>query len=395
MSGILFLMSETGGGHRSAAEAIAAALQHQAREVPVAFLDFFATCAPFPLSRPGSVYRTWVRYAPWLWGAAFHATNGRCRVRPMLWGFNRLLLPCLAQRVQEIAPEVLVCVHPLVTHAAAEVRRRLFPTTPLVTVVTDLVSTHAAWFCPQVDLCIVPTEAAARQAIDAGIPHEKLRLIGLPVHPRFARVIQSPAEVRRTLGLDPERFTVLLVGGGEGMGRVYEMACAIANAGIDLQQIVIAGRNAQLHRRLETRPWEVPTRIFGFVETMPTLMQAADVVVTKAGPSTICESLVVGRPLLLFGYVPGQERGNVDFVVQGGAGWLTQTPEALVQALHKLAAPESPDRMRMLVNARRLARPEAAEEIAHALLGFSGGTSSQNEGTVSPLQGVLQRRGDD
>ena len=390
MPGILFLMSETGGGHRSAAEAITAALQRSAPEVPVAFLDFFAACAPLPLNRPGGLYRAWVRYAPWLWGAAFHLTNGRRRVRPVLWGLNRLLLPCLAQRVQEIAPEVLVCVHPLVTHAAAEVRRRHLPTTPLVTVVTDLVSTHAAWFCPQADLCIVPTEAAARRAIDAGMPREKLRLIGLPVHSRFTQIIQRPAEVRRALGLDPERFTVLLVGGGEGMGRVYEMACAIADAGINLQQIVIAGRNAQLRRRLEARRWAVPTRVFGFVETMPTLMQAADVVVTKAGPSTICESLVVGRPLLLFGYVPGQERGNVDFVVQGGAGWLTQTPEALVQALRRLAAPESPDRMRMLEHARRLARPAAAEEIAHVLLGVLRRDSNSNGGTVSPPQGVLQ-----
>lgn len=375
MSGILFLMSETGGGHRSAAEAIAAALHCSVPEVSTAFLDFFATCAPFPLNRPGSVYRSWVRYAPWLWGAAFHLTNGRRRVRPVLWGLNRLLSPCLARRVRELDPEVLVCVHPLVTHVAAAVRHRVCPSTPLVTVVTDLVSTHAAWFCPQVDLCIVPTEAAMRHGIEAGMPREKIRRIGLPVHPRFTRIVQSPAEIRRALGLAAARFTVLLVGGGEGMGRVYEMACAIARSGIALQQIVIAGRNTRLRQRLETRKWEVPTRVFGFVDSMPALMQAADVVVTKAGPSTICESLVVGRPLLLFGYVPGQERGNVDFVVRGGAGQLTPTPETLVQALRTLAAPESPVYTRMVESARRLAQPSAAEEVAQVLLACLSGAN--------------------
>jgi len=382
-------MSETGGGHRSAAEAITAALRRSAPEVPVAFLDFFAECAPFPLNHPGTLYRLWVGYAPWLWGVSFHITNGQRRVRPVLWGLKRLLLLCLSRHLQAIAPKALVCVHPLVTHVASEVRRRISPLTPLVTVVTDLVNTHVAWFCPEVDLCIVPTEAAARQGIDAGMAHEKLRHIGLPVHPRFTQIDQTPAEVRSELGLSPARFTVLLIGGGEGMGRVYEMACAIARAGIDLQQIVIAGRNTRLRRRLEARRWEVPTRVFGFVDSMPALMQAADVVVTKAGPSTICESLVVGRPVLVFGYVPGQERGNVDFVVQGGAGWLTQTPEALVQALHILAVPESPIRMRMIEHARRLARPSAAEEIAQVLLRVLDQLPRRQRGTNPTLQDVI------
>jgi 1,2-diacylglycerol 3-beta-galactosyltransferase len=383
-------MSDTGGGHRSAAEAIAEALYRSRTRVSIEFLDFFAECAPFPLNRAGKIYGPWVNYAAWLWATLFHATNGVHRAAPGLWLLTRLLRDCVARRVQAFKPDLLVSVHPLVNHLAAHVRDAVAPSTPLITVVTDLVSAHVAWFCPAVDLCIVPTEGAYHRAIDAGMPRDKLRVIGLPVHPRFAEVTRSPQEIRRELGLTPERFTVLLVGGGEGMGRVYEMACAVAQTGDGLQQIIIAGRNTRLRERLEARRWEIPTRIFGFVDNMPTLLQAADVVVTKAGPSTICESLVIGKPLLLFGYVPGQEQGNVEFVVESGAGWLVETPDALINALRELTQPGSPVRAQMMENARRLARPSAANDIAQVLVNLVTSTLHGSETRCNGLKSVVK-----
>lgn len=125
------------------------------------------------------------------------------------------------------------------------------------------------------------------------------------------------------------------------MGKVFENARAVAEAGLPLQLAVVAGRNERLRRRLEAVDWPVPTYIYGFVRTIPEMMAAADVIVTKAGPNTIAEALAVGRPMILTHYLPGQEEGNVDYVVQGGAGRYAPEPEQVKEAIREwLSRPE-------------------------------------------------------
>jgi 1,2-diacylglycerol 3-beta-galactosyltransferase len=401
----LFLMSDTGGGHRSAAQAIAAALaQGWPGAARVMLFDFFAGCTPWPLSRAGSLYGSIINHAPWAWAALYAMTDGRRRIEWLLRVVAPPVSRCLVARLRADPPDVLVSVHPLANHLAVATARRLalrddgppcsgrsptepggtvrrpapatlaHPRIPVVTIVTDLVTAHAGWFCPDVDRCIVPTEAAGACGLSHGMPPDKIEVVGLPVDPRFG----SQAIDRVTLGLQPDRFTVLLVGGGEGMGRVYDLARAVAEARLPVQLVVIAGRNTRLRQRLERTVWGIPTTVHGFVTNMPDWMRTADVIVTKAGPGTVSEALIVGLPILLIGFVPGQEAGNVRFVVENGAGLLTDTPEKLVSTLRELTA-RSGDRPQQVApgagrlremseRARRLARPDAATQIARLIL---------------------------
>ncbi|MFQ5592769.1 MAG: glycosyltransferase [Anaerolineae bacterium] len=365
---LLILMSDTGGGHRSPAEAIAAALERLEPRSDVELVDFFATCAPFPLNQAGAIYGPWVNYATPLWAAGFHLTDGRRRAAVLNWMISMATRRPVEAILQTFQPDVLACVHPLATRLAADVRRRAGRVLPLATIVTDLSTAHAAWFTPDVDLLVAPGEKVRKRAVKAGIPQENVVITGQPVHPRFIDIAVDKCTARRSLGLDPNRYTVLLIGGGEGMGSVAAMSTAIDGAGLPVQQIVICGRNESLRRRLDKQSWRVPTRVLGFVRNMPNLMAAADVVATKAGTSTICEALVVGRPILLTGYIPGQEPGNVDFVVEAGAGQLTDSPPALIAALQNLINSKSRIQERMADNARRLAKPEAAWDVAELLL---------------------------
>lgn len=364
-------MSDTGGGHRSAAEAISAALHCLDAGSTVELLDFFATCAPFPINRAGDIYGPWVNHAAWLWGAGFDLTNGRRCAAVLGSLISRATRRCVEAKLRAFAPDVLACVHPLATQLAADVRRRFDCNLPSATIVTDLVTAHVSWFSHDVELLVAPSPMVRVRAMEAGILSEKIVVAGQPVHPRFTELCANQRSARESIGLTQDCFTVLLIGGGEGMGRVAEMARAIDKSGLLLQQVVVCGRNEKLRCRLEKMTWQVSTHILGFVHNMPMLMHAADVVVTKAGPSTICEALVVGRPILLTGYVPGQERGNVDFVVDGGAGQLTQTPRELVAALRTLIDSEGEVQRYMTVQARRLARPSAAMEIAQLLLSLA------------------------
>lgn len=366
---VVILMSDTGGGHRSAAEALAAVMvESQPEPAHVQLLDFIARAAPWPLSRVGRLYEPTINHLSWAWWALYHLTDGRRRIGLILRLLAPLVTPRLTAELARHAPDVIVSVHPLANHLAVRCTGALSNHPSVVTVVTDLLTTHAGWFHPGVNCCIVATEQARERALECGLPAEKVTVIGLPVHPRFQPPAGDKAVIRRKLGLELERFTVLLVGGGEGMGKLYELARAVAGARLPVQLVAIAGRNQRLRRRLEAVAWEIPVAVRGFVTDMPEWMAAADCVVTKAGPGTISEALVMGLPILLHSYVPGQEKGNVQFVVEGGAGLLTPTPQALVEALRVLSRPGDPTFARMAANARRLARPDATAEIARLIL---------------------------
>ena len=108
--------------------------------------------------------------------------------------------------------------------------------------------------------------------------------------------------------------------------RLEKTAHAINEARLDAALVIITGRNRDLKYRLEQYDWNMPVSIYGFVRNMPDFMQASNVLVTKAGPGTISEACISGLPIILYSKVPGQEDGNVDYVVNEGAGvWAPAT----------------------------------------------------------------------
>jgi 1,2-diacylglycerol 3-beta-galactosyltransferase len=365
---ILFLMCDSGGGHRSVADAITGALDLLfPGKYRVRLVDIMAEGFPFPFNRAGRLYGPVVNRLPRSWGVLWHATNGRRRSRLVL----RLAYPFVIRRLEAILrsykPDIVLSTHPWANHMPAWLLRRLNWSLPLVTMVTDLISIHHWWLCTDADLCLVPTGHARRKAVEAGLSPEKVKVVGLPVGLEFARAASDGSEVRKQLGLRQERRTVLLTGGGDGMGNMFPIARAVAKTALDIQMIVVAGRNEDLKGKLESMPWEVPTRILGFVENMPDLMSAADLLITKAGPSTISEALSCGLPMLISGSLRGQEEGNADWAVRTGAALLTLTQQSLVTSLGDLVQNGDEHLVHMAHNARRAAKPEAALTVAALL----------------------------
>ena len=150
------------------------------------------------------------------------------------------------------------------------------------------------------------------------------------------------------------------------MGPLAETARAIDESGLDVCQVIVAGRNSKLKAKLKKQSWENPTFIYGFTRDMPDFMRAADVLVTKAGPGTIAEALCAGLPVVLYARLPGHEDGNVDFVVAEGAGVWAPEPSRVVEALTRLAG--RPAEHRQMADAcLRAARPDASRRIARHL----------------------------
>jgi 1,2-diacylglycerol 3-beta-galactosyltransferase len=361
---ILFLFSDTGGGHRSATEAIIEALRLEYGDAySTEMVDIFKEYAPPPLNQLPALYPQMVR-VPQVWGLGYKLSNGDRRSKLMMASAWPYIRRSLRQLIAQHPSDLIVSVHPL---ANTPVLRALgVNRPPFITVVTDLVTTHALWYHRQTDLCVVPTEEAKLRAEKFGLRTDQVQVVGLPVADRFCQPPGDRSLLRARFGWPQDRPLILLVGGGEGMGPLDRTARMIADTCYSASLVVIAGRNHALKERLEAHNWPIPTFIYGFVREMPDFMRAADILVSKAGPGTISEALIAGLPMVLYSRLPGQEDGNVSYVVSQGAGvWAPDSAELLDTLKHWLQHPE--ERQKAVQACQRLARPHAARQIAHIL----------------------------
>ena len=378
---IVFYFSDTGGGHRSAAEAIIEALHLEyGQGFSAEMVDFFKDYAPPPFRRMPELYPEFVK-APRLWQASFYATDGRARVRALtasLWPVARVPAKKL---IRDHPADLIVTVHPVANSLALKALGPARP--PFYTVVTDMVTTHALWFDARADIIFVPTELALHRALSCQMSPERIEVVGLPVADRYCQPSGNKLELRRQLGWPVDKPVVLMVGGGEGMGPLGRTARAVDESGLDVGLAIVCGRNKKLQDGLRAQPWENPAFIYGFTREMPEFMRAADVLVTKAGPGTIAEALNASLPIILYSKVPGQEDGNVTLVEAEGAGVWAPKPQMVVRTLTRWISKPA-ERDRVIANARRIARPNAARRIAQVI----GGTLNLTDEKIATAPGL-------
>jgi 1,2-diacylglycerol 3-beta-galactosyltransferase len=337
---VLFLISDTGGGHRSGSQAIGAALDEIDGETRYEWrIDDIATHCTFPLSQLGPAYSAALRFAPPIYGALFHATNGRRRYRTIV----RFCEPLYRERLRDsflmYRPDVIVSVHPLLNHAALRARADAgLLRVPLITVITDLGRVHEGWLLPEADMTVVPAREVYQRALDRGVPPDRLRLLGHPVHPKFEDVSETKAEIRKGLGLPSNRPIALLMAGGEGGGKLLPTTLALAKSRLPFHLVVVTGRNAALKAKLEELAPGLPTpmTVLGFRNDVPELMRASDLLVTKAGPGAIAEASIAEVPVVVYDFVPGQERGNLDYVRTNGIGVVALTAAEVVASVTRI-----------------------------------------------------------
>jgi 1,2-diacylglycerol 3-beta-galactosyltransferase len=361
---ILFLFSDTGGGHRSAAQAIIEALHLEFKDrITTQMVDIFQDFAPRPLNYLPKWYPYMVRF-PEVWGAGYRISNGSRRARLIVKSAYPYIRRSLHRLIENNPADMIVSVHPLANDPFLHALGKVHP--PFITVVTDLVTTHAMWYHKDVDLCLVPTEAARQRGLLANLKPEQLQVVGLPVTECFCQPPGDKSDLRHQLGWPAHIPVVLLVGGGEGMGPLEKTASAIANANLLITLVIVTGRNTELKERLTARQWPMKTFIYGFVDEMPDFMCAADILVTKAGPGTISEALNAGLPMVLYSRLPGQEDGNVDFVISEGVGVWAPTTNEIIHTL-QLWVTQPAKRQRVAAACTKAAHPQAAREIATIL----------------------------
>jgi 1,2-diacylglycerol 3-beta-galactosyltransferase len=380
---ILIFMSDTGGGHRASAQALQAAFtERYGATFQVDMIDLWMKHAPWPLNELPKSYRFLANDAPWLWELIYRVGETTDAARPIFNAAIYYARRAVSRVVWYYDPDLIISVHPLLTEVPLRILRRSRRQIPFVTVVTDLGSIHPLWFCPAATLCFVPNEEAASMGRAQGMRPEQLRVYGLPIRPVFATEPRPREVLRQELHMHPDLPAALLVGGGEGIGPVVEIAHAVAerlaedgrHQGRPVGQlVVICGRNQKMQSELLAERWPIPTVINGFVNNMSDWMAASDCIITKAGPGTIAESLVRGLPIILFGFIRGQEEGNVPYVTQHDVGAFSEDPVEIATIVSGWFGPQRALQVEMSQRARQLSNPQATfqivDDIARLLIG--------------------------
>lgn len=369
---ILFLMSDTGGGHRASMNAIVGGLHDRYGENTFtwSYVDVFRHMR-YPNNKAPELYPHLVGELRPLWALTYTLLDD---VRRSQW-YTRYLSVLnkyrLIEMLRDNPADLVVCVHSIVARPTMDALLEIGHRPPYITVVTDLFTTPYFWYDPRVDRCLVPTQRAFERGLEAGMDAGQMAITGLPVHPRFMQNLTDKADARQRLGWDPNLPAILIVGGSDGMGPLFETARAINDLKLKCQLAIVAGRNNRLAQKLRTAIWNQPVHIYPFIDYMPRLMAGADVLVTKAGPSSISEALIAGLPVILYDRIPGQEEGNVDFVVQNEIGIFTPQPEKAADAVREwLGEGEAGMRARS-ERARSFAEPDASFKIADEIWRFA------------------------
>ena len=340
---ILIISSDTGGGHRSAAAAIVAGVQKFFEG------ESYAVRVVRAVEDSHAVTEKLVRLYNWL------LRNRQHWMKYLYWGVNRFrpetrhffqkrCIGYVVELFERWCPHVVVSVHPLTQHIFARVLKqlKLADRIPLVSVVTDpYYGFWRGWACDDVTLYLVATEGARQQLIDYGIASDRIKISGMPVHPKFAYPGEVAARAaRRALDLDPEKFTVFVNAGWEGGGNVPQIFRELVRGKLDVQAIFLAGRNEELKLEAESLAFSAsfPIKVIGYSDQVEQLMGAANVMISKLGGLTTFEAFACRLPIIADGTTPPmpQEAGAASLIVKRGAGVLLERATDIVPVIRRM-----------------------------------------------------------
>jgi UDP-N-acetylglucosamine:LPS N-acetylglucosamine transferase len=377
---ILILTSNTGGGHRSAAQALEESLlrmapsfnhnvvvtMSQVLEEATAVTRWMADLYNYLLRD----HQHWMKY---YYGAIQQLKPNESKlIFEAALGYGLKLF-------ERVRPSMIVSVHPMTQHFFAYVLRklRLLDKIPLVTVVTDpCYGFWKGWACPDVQQYYVASAEAGQQLQDYGIASSKIITSGMPVHNRFAPAsVAKKQALRQQMGLDPDRFTVFINAGWIGGGNIPLIYQQLLQSALPIQVVFLAGQNIQLQadaqQLAQVAPF--PVKVLGFTNSMDEVMQLSDVMVSKLGGLTTFEALACQLPVIADVVTPPmpQEEQTAQYIASTGTGLLLHRQQDIIPVIQHLTTdPTAYQLMRTATATHGILG--SADVIAKGVLGAMG-----------------------
>jgi 1,2-diacylglycerol 3-beta-galactosyltransferase len=266
---ILILTADAGFGHRSAADAVAAALQDTyGNAVSVEIVNpLEGKRVPAILRDSQADYDKFVREAPGLYELGYRASDASVPTTVVESALTVVLFEAMHDLVRRYQPDAIVTTYPLYQAPLSAVYAISRRYVPLLTVITDLATVHRLWFHEAADLCLVPTHKVRDLALKYGLPAHKVHVTGVPVRPDLARRVRDPATNRARLGWRADLTAVLAVG-SRRVGHLPDVLRALNHSGLPLQLAAVAGGDDELYHQLQCTEWHLPAHLYNFVTDM-------------------------------------------------------------------------------------------------------------------------------
>lgn len=354
-------------GHRQATKAIQQALTALAPGIETPAVNGFGYTYPTLEKVVNRAYMSVIKRTPKVWDYLYDNPNivkKSAAIKKFLHKTSHKKLDALFREHQ---PDVVVCTQAFPCGMVADYKVSHNLRTTLIGVLTDF-APHSYWINEGVDHYIVPDEEAKDRFIKKGVPPEAIRVYGIPIRSKFAMRLDKP-EIAKNLGLDLAVPTILIMGGGQGLGPIKEVVAALEKISTPVQVIVITGTNQKLLKWLGEEQGHFRNKVlyYDYVTNVDELMEVATLIVTKPGGMTTSECLAKGLPMVIVNPIPGQEMRNTDFLLKNGIGIRIDSTSDIGEEIELLL--RSPERLEAMGRAARaFGKPNAACDVAKLIL---------------------------
>jgi processive 1,2-diacylglycerol beta-glucosyltransferase len=369
---LLVLSVSAGAGHVRAAEAICGHVNARHTEVEARHIDVM-DFSSFVLRKVyTSLYMLLINSFPLLWSQIYHRTdrnNSNGILERLRRAIEHASIGRLLAEIETVKPDAIICTHFLPAEILARLRRNGRLSCPVWVQVTDF-DLHRMWVHGGIAGYFAANEQVAYRLREKGIPAHAVRVTGIPIMPEFDQVLDRIG-CARELGIDPARATLLLMGGGAGLGKLDQIAERLMKLEGNFQLIVMAGRNLDTLARLKILEKRFPDRLIaqGFTPRLAHLMACSDLAITKPGGLTVSECLAMGLPMIVNQPIPGQEERNADYLLEQGVALKASDAATLDYRIIDLL--ETPGKLALMRSrAAALGRANAAREVVDTVLQF-------------------------
>ncbi len=358
---VLIFTASTGGGHKRAAAALKEYFEtHAGAEVMV----------KDGLELGGRLYNGFVvngyyfvaKHTPKFFGAIYRSSDKKSPMNGLCNSINNTRKKSLLPVINSFSPDVIISCHSFVTTMLGELKKKKLIDVPVISLITDF-KAHLTYISEGVDHYVV----SSPEMVDDfkrryGVERDKVHPFGIPVFERFAAKTDK-RELRKKLGLDQDKKTVLFMAGSFGVASVMVFYKEIASKLDDCQVVVITGNNKKLYDEFEKVALK-NTKLLMFVNNVEDYMHSSDLIITKPGGLTVSESLQCRLPMAIYSAYPGQETDNAEYLCSKGAAVvLDKNPADVVRGL--ISNENSLEKMRR--NCEKIYEGHSSEKILNLI----------------------------
>ncbi len=311
----IFHISEF-GGHSKAAQNLKEAILYKNPKVQVRSINGLGHFYPRTEKVIDFFYNKTIRHFPNVWGNAYDKKKVINALIPYRTLAHKFAFSKLEKLIKANGPDCCIATQAFPCGLIADYKKYKGLKIPLVAVVTDY-HPHSFWVHPYIDRYIVACQEAKDVLLEHGVAQEKIKILGIPISVKFLTAYPKQ-QVSNELGFANDLPSILIMGGGLGLGPFKTIARELDALKADFQMIVVCGRNKNLHEWFlnNRKKFKKPIFSFGYTNHIHKIMDFCDIIITKAGGITISEALAKGLCIIVTNPIPGQEERNVRYLLK-------------------------------------------------------------------------------